>query len=156
MKELGIHTTKFLQDIVPILYTTLSNPFGTAHPPLLSAAVLATMTVVLNAHPRIWKWRGEILGGLTACWLHVVQEKKEKEAGPKTSKPSVAELTEIMRELKVTMGVLKRALQNPGAGMEGEPDTEQLAAKDSMQKELQELVNADAELEELLFADVKS
>lgn len=93
---------------------------------------------------------------MTACWSHLVGEKKEIEAGNKGSKPSLAELTKLIRELKATMVVLKRALQNPGAGMEGEPDADQLSAKDSMQKELQELVSADAELKELLFADVKS
>jgi hypothetical protein len=157
VKELGINTTKYLQEIVPVLYTTLSNPFGTAHPPLLFAAVSATKFVILDAHPRIWRWRGEILGALCACWLHIVGEKadREKERGAKGA-PSVTELVKITRELQGAVYVLKHTLQNPGAFVNGEPDADQLAAKEAMQKELQTLVEADGELEGLLFADVKA
>lgn len=157
VKELGINTTKYLQEIVPVLYTTLSNPFGTAHPPLLFAAVSATKFVILDAHPRIWRWRGEILGALCACWLHIVGEKadREKEKGAKGA-PSVTELVKITRELQGAVYVLKHTLQNPGAFVNGEPDADQLAAKEAMQKELQTLVEADGELEGLLFADVKA
>jgi len=144
VKELGIHTTKYLQEIVPVLYTTLSNPFGTAHPPLLLSAVSATKAVILTAHPRIWRWRGEILAGLTACWLHVVGESKEK----------IDKKTAMKRELQLAVGLLKHVLQHP-AVIEGVPDADQLAAKEDMDKELNELVAADAELKDLLFADVK-
>lgn len=156
MTELGIHTTKFLQEIIPVLYTTLSNPFGTVHPPLLFAAISATKTVIVNGHPRIWRWRGEILGGLSACWLHLVGETKEKQTQTAEGKASVTELVKLMRELQSAAFVLKHALQNPGSGEGAEPDADQLAAKEAMQKELQELVDADTELKDLLFADVKA
>jgi hypothetical protein len=152
VKEVGIHTTKYLQEIVPVLYTTLSNPFGTANPALLLSSVSATKAVILNAHPRIWRWRGEILAGLTACWLHVVAEIKEKE---KTNKATAAKLEKLRRELQAAVALLKHALQHPVA-IEGVPDAEQLAAKENMDKELNELVAADAELKGLLFADVKA
>ncbi|OKP13357.1 hypothetical protein PENSUB_959 [Penicillium subrubescens] len=157
VKELGINTTKYLQEIVPVLYTTLSNPFGTAHPPLLFAAVSATKFVILNAHPRIWRWRGEILGALCACWLLIVGEKedREKQKGDKGG-PSVTELVKITRELQGAVYVLKHTLQNPVAVVNGQPDANQLAAKEAMQQELQTLAEADSELEGLLFADVKS
>lgn len=155
MKELGIHATKYLQEIIPVLYTVLSNPFGTAHPPLFFAAVCTTKTVILNAHPRIWRWRGEILGGLTACWIHIAEEKKEKERGGKGDKASVTVLVKLMRELQSAVFVLKHALQNPIVVVDGAPDANQLAAKEGMEEELRELVEADAELECLLFADVK-
>jgi hypothetical protein len=157
VKELGINTTMYLQEIVPVLYTTLSNPFGTAHPPLLFAAVSVTKFVILNAHPRIWRWRGEILGALCACWLHIVGEKedREKQKGDKGS-PSMTELVKITRELQGAVYVLKHTLQNPVAVVKGEPDADQLSAKEAMQQELQTLVEADSELEGLLFADVKS
>ncbi|CEJ58204.1 hypothetical protein PMG11_06870 [Penicillium brasilianum] len=154
--ELGISTTKYLQEIIPVLYTTLTNPFGTAHPPLLFTAVSATKFVVLNAHPRIWRWRGEILGALCACWLYTVGE-KEDQGKVKAGKgsPSVTELAKITRELQSTVYVLKHTLQNPVA-VNGEFDADQLLAKDGMQQELQTLAEADSELEALLFADVKS
>lgn len=157
VKELGINTTKYLQEIVPVIYATLTNPFGTAHPPLLFAAVSATKVVILNAHPRIWRWRGEILGAICACWLHIVREKEDREeaAGAKGS-PSVTELVKITRELQSAVYVLKHTLQNPVAVINGAPDADQLRAKEEMQQELQTLVEADSELKVLLFADVKA
>ncbi|KAJ6108971.1 hypothetical protein N7512_008808 [Penicillium capsulatum] len=94
VKELGIHTTKYLQDLVPVLYTTLTNPFGTVHPPLLFAAVSATKAVITNAHPR-----------------------------------------------------------NPQPVSGGRIDPDQLAAKGGLMEELQQLANADPELEGLLFPE---
>lgn len=90
---------------------------------------------------------------MTACWLHLVGDSKETDTGKRQA--SVTELTKLMQELKSAVYVFKHALQNP-AGINGEPDADQLAAKDVMQKELQELVTADVELEGLLFADVTS
>lgn len=150
VKELGIHTTKYLQEIVPVLYPTLANPFGAARPALLLSAVSATKAVILNAHPRIWKWRGEILAGLTACWVHVVTESREK-----TSNATANELANLKREMQATVYLLKHALQNPVV-IDGAQDADQLAAKDNMNKELNELVAADAELKGLLLADVKA
>lgn len=145
--DLGIETTKYLQDIVPLLNMTLANPFGSAYPPLLSAAVSTTKLVILNAHPRVWRWRGEILAGLCACWLHVAAESKEK-AGESALVKQLAKLT---RELQSAVAVLKHALQNPAS-----PDGDQLHAKEEMSAELQKLVDADFELAGLLFTDVKS
>lgn len=149
VKNLGIHTTKYLQEIVPVLYTTLSNPFGTAHLPLLLSSASTAKAVILNAHPRIWRWRGEMLAGLTACWLYVAAESKEK-----TNKSTATELAELKRQLQAAVQLLKHVLQHP-AVIEGDPDADQLAAKDDMDKELNELVAAEAELKGLLFADVK-
>ncbi|KAJ5811518.1 CCA tRNA nucleotidyltransferase mitochondrial [Penicillium riverlandense] len=147
VSELRIHTTKYLQDLVPILYTTLSNPFGTAHPPLLVAAANATRAVVLNAHPRIWRWRGEILGGLCTCWLHVLEEEKEKK---------IDSLDELKRALQGAVFLLKYALQNPVSGADTSVDEEQRLAQESVDKEWRVLVDADAELGDLLYADVGS
>ncbi|CDM31237.1 hypothetical protein CBS147339_60 [Penicillium roqueforti] len=139
VNELGIHTTKYLQEIIPVLHTTLSNPFGTAHPPLLLAAVTATQAVIKNAHPRIWRWRGEILSGLTSCWLHIAED----------SRDSVAELAKLKRELRQTLQVLKVVLLNPVTIAGDAPEPEQLQVKQSVEKEFQELVDADAELKGL-------
>ena len=146
--ELGIHSTKYLQDIIPILYTTLSNPFGTAHPPLLLAAVSTTKTTILNAHPRIWRWRGEILGGLAACWLHVAEEKKAR------GNTSFPEIDELSRSLQSTVFAFKHALQNPVPVTGQAPDPDQLAAKEEVQSGFKALVDADPELENLLYLDI--
>ncbi|KAJ5568157.1 hypothetical protein N7450_010643 [Penicillium hetheringtonii] len=148
ISELGIHSTKYLQDIIPILYTTLSNPFGTAHPPLLFAATSTTKITILNAHPRIWRWRGEILGGLAACWLHVVEEKKSR------GSISPSELDELSRALQSTAFAFKHALQNPVPITGRAPDPDQLAAKEEVQSGFKALVDADPELEGLFCPDI--
>ncbi|KAJ5611084.1 hypothetical protein N7510_007803 [Penicillium lagena] len=147
VNELGIHTTKYLQDLVPILYATLSNPFGTAHPPLLLAAANVTRAVVANAHPRIWRWRGEILSGLCTCWLHVLEDEKEKKTNS---------LDELKRALQSAAFLLKHALQNPIPGADTSVDGEQRLAQESAEKELRALVEADAKLGDLLYAEVGS
>ncbi|EPS32836.1 hypothetical protein PDE_07797 [Penicillium oxalicum 114-2] len=157
MKELGIHTTKCLQEIVPVVYATLCNPFGTAHLPLLLAATTATKHLILNAHPRIWRWRGELLGALCACWLQILSEKedRQKESGKEETSQS-RDLEKISKELQVTVCVLKHALQNPVPFIAGEPDADQMHVKEALEHELQILVEADSELKGLLDADVKS
>ncbi|KAJ5431328.1 hypothetical protein N7445_009060 [Penicillium cf. griseofulvum] len=135
INELGIHTTKYLQELIPVLYATLSNPFGTAHPPLLLAAVAATQAVIKNAHPRIWRWRGEILSGLSSCWLHIAEDSNES-----------AELTKLKRELQTALRVLRLVLLNPVAIAADVPEPEQMQVKENLEKEFQELVDADAEL----------
>ncbi|KAG0158313.1 hypothetical protein PDIDSM_5826 [Penicillium digitatum] len=139
--ELGIHATKYLQELIPILYSTLSNPFGTAYPPLLLAAAVATQAVIKSAHPRIWRWRGEILSGLSSCWLHAADD----------SGDSVAELAKLKCELQQTLQILKLVLLNPIAIAADVPEPEQVQVKENVEKEFQELVDADAELKGLFI-----
>ena len=154
VKELGIHTTKCLQDLIHVLYTTISNPFGTAHPPLLLAAIRTLKTVLLNAHPRVWRWRGEILGALTACWLHIVRESETVGKGANEQhRLSVTKLVEVTRELQRAVSVLKLVLQNPKAEPGGTLDPDQVAVKECVDEEWRGLVGADAELEGLLFPE---
>ena len=141
INELGIHTTKYLQELIPILYTTLANPFGTAHPPLLRAATVATQAMIKNAHPRIWRWRGEILSGLSSCWLHIAAD---------DNKASASQLAKLKGELQQASKLLKHVLQNPVAIAADTPEPELLQVKENIQKELQELVDADSELKGLL------
>ncbi|KAI9667504.1 MAG: CCA tRNA nucleotidyltransferase, mitochondrial [Bathelium mastoideum] len=74
IQELGIEFVKHLQHILPLITSALSNPLGPAYPPLLTAATKALQTVMLNCWPRMAFWRGEILKGLTICWLRLAQE----------------------------------------------------------------------------------
>ncbi|OQE45089.1 hypothetical protein PENCOP_c002G07926 [Penicillium coprophilum] len=136
--ELGIHTIKYLQELIPVLYATLSNPFGTAHPPLLLAAALATQAVIKNAHPRISRWRGEILSGLSSCWLHIAEDSRDS-----------SELTKLKHELQTTLQILKLVLLNPIAIAADGPDPEQVQVKENVKEEFQELVDADSELQGL-------
>ncbi|KAJ5083552.1 hypothetical protein N7456_012979 [Penicillium angulare] len=160
IRELGLETTKYVQDVLPLLRATLSNPFGLAHPPLISAAILATRSLVLMAPSRVWRWRGEIFDGLCTCWLHAQDETKETEKerrqdgrgedDAKHPEDRARHLAKITRELEVVVIVLKHALQNPVA-VGGTPDADQVLAKEEMAEELKKLVEADSELEGLLL-----
>lgn len=77
------------------------------------------------------------------------------ESREKTSNATANELANLKREMQATVYLLKHALQNPVV-IDGAQDADQLAAKDNMNKELNELVAADAELKGLLLADVKA
>ncbi|RAH67713.1 tRNA adenylyltransferase [Aspergillus aculeatinus CBS 121060] len=164
---LGIETTKYMQETIPLIYSTLTNPFGTAHPPLLFAALGVTRAVILNAHPRVWRWRTEILGGVCPCWLNVVDEEREiraAAAGGSTtrrlnnSRSHAPEndgrlriLGRLKNELQGVVALLRLALEKPLRP--DTPEQEALAAGD-FGKELEELVAAEEELRGLLLAEV--
>ena len=67
--ELGIESVKHLKHTLPMLSEVLSQPFGSAYPPLLIAALQALQNVIVNGWPRIATNKGELLNGLTLCWL---------------------------------------------------------------------------------------
>ncbi|KAL4968299.1 tRNA adenylyltransferase [Aspergillus stella-maris] len=147
--DLGIHTTKYLQDIIPLIYSTLSNPFGTAHPPLLLAALSALRAVILNAYPRIWRWRGELFGAICSCWLHVTADETENKDG----KVKATKLDKLKKELQGAVHLLRYALENP-AQEDSEPG--QRDAKEKIEQEIQNLVDADESLRECLLAEIDS
>jgi hypothetical protein len=147
VSELRVHTAIFLQDLVPLLTSTLANPFGPAHPPLLLAAVSATRTVVLNAHPRLWRWRAEILSGLCACWGHVLGEGRGADSGN-------AVLGKVKKELCGVVFLLRFALENPPALIEDEPGVRE--ARENIAAEVEGLVRADGALAGLLVCGVDS
>ncbi|KAF7596724.1 hypothetical protein BBP40_000152 [Aspergillus hancockii] len=148
LQELSIHTTKYLQEIIPLLHNTLSNPFGPAYPPLLLSAVAVTRTVILNAHPRVWRWRGEILGAICSCWLHAFEE--EKEVSGRAEKSSEA-MIKLKKGLRGAVYLLKFALEN---SVQSGQDAGQLEAKETLERELKELVSADENLGGLLLEDI--
>lgn len=157
LPELGIHSTKYLQEIIPVLYSTLSNPFGPAHVSLLLASVAAMRAVILNAHPRLWRWRGEILGGVCACWVYAIEEegeiaeRAEKGRGLEGDKSAGEALGVLKKELRGVVYLLKLALENP---VDAEGDRGQLGAKEKIGDEVKDLVDADDVLKELLLGDI--
>ena len=155
--ELRIHTTMYLQDLVPLLYSTLTNPFGPAYLPLLVAAVAVTRAVILNAHPRLWRWRAEILGGICSCWVYLGDEEKdivEREGRGRGVDADVLKKDEMRRLKKGLQGVvylLRFALENPVVE-DGDPGV--VDAKEGFEGEVQELVKADDALEGLLVTSI--
>lgn len=158
--ELGIHTSKYLQDIIPVLYITLTNPFGTAHPPLLEAAILAARSTILNAYPRIWRFRGELLSGLCTCWLHVLEEDAEGTTRPPFVhlKKQLQEVAYLLRE-SIDATVRSVTPQRHQTTNEGETGSGNynlinwigLEEEIDIRKEYEDLVQADESLKGLLM-----
>lgn len=107
-----------------------------------------TRAVILNAHPRIWRWRGEILGAVAACWLTVTDE----EAAERGKEGEKEELIKLKMQLKGVVYLLRMVLENPDE--EIAKDDEVIEAKEGFAKEVEELVSADEALRELLLGEV--
>ncbi|KAL3467762.1 hypothetical protein BJX64DRAFT_273776 [Aspergillus heterothallicus] len=158
--DLGPHTTKYLQDVIPLLYSTLSNPFGPAHPPLLLSAISAARTLILTAHPRIWIWRGELLGAICSCWVHIMEEQDDVKIDRARSIPTsfsekerTVVLQRLQKEIQGVAYLLRYTLENP-ANPDGDPG--QLEAQNSIAKEIQMLVSADNMLKDCLLHNMNT
>jgi Tti2 family len=154
IKEIGIHTTKYLQEIIPVLYATLTNPFGTACVPLLLAGVATAQAVILNAYPRIWRYRGDFLAAICQCWINVSQD----ELGADKNEQKV-QLRGIKSKLQGTVYLLKLGVQGAlSMKVEGGENPNGLGVVDEkdidIENDVQALVEADEQLKELLQIDV--
>lgn len=76
-RELGIESVKHVKHVLPMLSEILGDPVGHAYPSTLLAAVEALQSVILNGWPRMTANRGEVLRGITLCWIHAQDEKLE-------------------------------------------------------------------------------
>ncbi|KAK2877214.1 hypothetical protein FQN49_001338 [Arthroderma sp. PD_2] len=108
INELEIEATKYLQDIVPLLTSTLTNPFGVAYVPLLITAAQCYHSVILNCWPRLSRWRGDILAGVCACWLHLCDDEEDgmsfSDEGPPDRVHLRLILQRLVKLLKVVVG----------------------------------------------------
>ena len=114
LDELGVESVKHLKYILPMLNEVLTNPFGTTYPPLLLAGIKAMQSVVLNAWPRMAANKGEVLKGLTICWLLCEDAQR-------------ADLGSIKAELVTTAQMLRQAV---GTECDFDADTRALIAAD--------------------------
>jgi len=97
-QALGIESVKHLKYILPMLNTVLSDPFSTVYPPVLLSAIKALQSVILNAWPRMTANLGEVLKGLTLCWLRMCDD-----AG--------SELVQVKDEAIKAVKMLRQAVQ---------------------------------------------
>ncbi|KAJ5295656.1 hypothetical protein PENANT_c001G00043 [Penicillium antarcticum] len=143
VEELGINTVKYLQDLIPIFYTTLSNPFGfeVSHLGLTLSAAMVLQGVIKNGHPRIWRWRSELLSGLSTAWIHAAED----------TSTSDEEKGMLEHELKVAVQVLLHVLQNPVTIPGDNSQKEQMKAKTEMVADVKKFVGADPILKPLFF-----
>ncbi|KAM5463827.1 hypothetical protein MauCBS54593_007272 [Microsporum audouinii] len=130
---LEIEATKYLQDIIPMLTSTLTNPFGVAYIPLLITAAECYQSVILNCWPRLSRWRGDILAGVCACWLHLCDDEED---GLSLSDEKLEDRTYLRSILQRLVSLLKVI------------EAEKVVDLDT---ELKSLANADARLENLLL-----
>jgi hypothetical protein len=152
VQELGIYTIKYLQEIIPVVCTTLVNPFGTAYIPLLLAAVSATRAVILNAHPRIWRFRGELLAAFCECWFHICEDAESI----KDVSPAKEDLRNLKKLLQGAVYLLKMAV-DAAINADSGNDLDGTQANDDhidINRECEDLANADEVLRELLFVDI--
>ncbi|KAK0743712.1 hypothetical protein B0T18DRAFT_189408 [Schizothecium vesticola] len=100
--QLGIHTVKHLKDLIPMLSTILSNPFGPAAPATLLAAIKALQAVLQTCWPRIptSPWQDEIINALSLCWLAACDQ---------ATRPGT-----ILSELSATGAMLAAVLRTQG------------------------------------------
>lgn len=123
----------------------------------LQSSVTTMRTLILNAHPRLWRWRGEILGGLSSCWIHLLEEeghiseRASRGRGLDVDAQKASEVGFLKKQLKGTIYLLKTVLENP---TDKTSDVNRTDAKEDVNCELRELVEAEDVLEELLFADI--
>lgn len=105
---LGIHSVKHLQHILPMITTTLADPFGTANPALLLQTLKTLQTLILNAWPRMSDegYRNEIVRALVLCWRSVNDEL--------VAERLAAELVEVGEELKVAGHMLVKVVDTSG------------------------------------------
>jgi hypothetical protein len=152
--KLGIHTSKYLQDIIPVIYITLTNPFGTGYPPLLKAAMSVARVTILNSYPRIWRFRGELLGALCTCWLNIREEDTEKSARP-TFVHLKEQLQEVAYLLRESIDEIVRSVNSregeTGGGDYALINWVGLEENIDIRKECEDLVIADENLKDLLL-----
>lgn len=97
------------------------------------------------------------MGGICACWIHVLEEEKANQRKKETSESDtdqiIVDLASLKRELQGTVFLLKHAISNP-VSREGAVDRDQEQARNCLQGELKTLADADGELRDLLLAEV--
>nr|POF03491.1 cca trna nucleotidyltransferase, mitochondrial [Quercus suber] len=98
LNSLGIETVRHLQYLLPMLTDTLTHPLASAEVPLLANAAKAIQAVILNAWPRMKGYRGEVLKGLTTCWLNL-ENANDRHAAEEVKR----DLQEVVKMLKVVL-----------------------------------------------------
>jgi Tti2 family len=72
---MGAASAKYLSEILPLLRSILTNPLGTAYPPLLKSATSAMRQLILHCWPRIAEvWWEECARTIIGLWLVLSNE----------------------------------------------------------------------------------
>ncbi|KAL1961125.1 hypothetical protein VTO42DRAFT_3070 [Malbranchea cinnamomea] len=140
--QMGTYITPHLQEIVPLVTETLTNPFGTACLALLMGAARVVRALVMNAWMRVWRWRGEILTGVCTCWIHLDED--EADVRRVQGSEGMEELEKLRRVLKEVVKLLRIAVEE----VAGEK------ASEEVRREIfNGVIDIDAEYRELVASD---
>lgn len=99
---LGLDTIAHLVHLIPLLSETLSQPFASSYPPLLSASAQTLQAIIANSWPRVWRWRADVLGAVCTAWENVCEEEGRWKEGDEISQ----QLKSVKRELKVVVDMV--------------------------------------------------
>ena len=104
LQEMGIDSVKHLQSLIPLLSGILAEPLGPTYPRLLVTATKGLQSVILNGWPRIAGYKGEIMRGVSVCWIRVCEEMEGKNVieGEERWK----ELESVKQELRIVVQML--------------------------------------------------
>lgn len=138
---------------MPVVYSTLSNPFGTAYMPLLLAGIATTQAVILNGHPRIWRYRGDLLAAMCQCWINVTRD----ESSTKDSEQKL-QLRNVLPKLQGAVYLLKLSVRGATSTRIGSEEGSDLVGlvddKDvNIDDDVKALVEVDEQLKGLLQID---
>jgi len=103
--SLGLDTIAHLVHLIPLLSETLSQPFAASHPPLLSAGAQTLQVIIANSWPRVWRWRGDVLGSVCIAWENVHEEGGRWKEGEQMTE----QLKKVKSELMVVVDMMVSA-----------------------------------------------
>jgi len=95
LDELGIEAVKHIQYILPLLTEVLSHPLGKGSLLMLQRAVEGMQALIRNCWPRMGHYRGEVLKGVTICWLSV---EKDGDDAAEELRVALRETVQLLRE----------------------------------------------------------
>ena len=122
---MGIDSVKHVKDLLPLLTNVLAEPLGPAYPSLLVVAAKALRFVILNAWPRVPFWEGEILKGVTVCWVRVLEDTENK-----ADNENKKALEEVKDELEVCVEMVRVVMKSEGSAERFQADVKKLASMD--------------------------
>jgi hypothetical protein len=152
LPELGLNATPHLQGLIPPITETLTNPFGTAHMPLLISAATAAKELVAATWIRIWRWRGESLRAAGICWIHLEEDEPDIVREQTDGQKAVTELRRLLRGIVHLLRIAVEEMVREGEGIPGSREWQNDGVID-VDAEYRQLVDADERLKGLLFPD---
>ncbi|KAH8678662.1 hypothetical protein BGZ60DRAFT_401540 [Tricladium varicosporioides] len=108
--KMEIHAVKHLKDILPMIFTVLSDPFAVTNVSLLLSAIYVLQSTILNCWVRLGlsKYRLEIFKALCLCWKNAGEELVGSANG------EMEKLGNVVEELKATGRIFIAAIAEGG------------------------------------------